>query len=233
MNDHVARTHEEIREDLPEYALGILDGRERSEVLTHVEGCAECAEELAALTATTDVLLHLPVGAEPPVGFESRTIELIRRESPTALRTRRRLPALLGAAAAVAALTFGVGWALGGHGATTPPPASASAVVERPLSSGSHEVGMVYAVAGKPAWMFVSLKAPGAPSVVRCVVVTTSGDREVIGSFSLDRGSGSWGVSLPVALASVRTVELTSTSGAVVARLADSAWRAGGASRTY
>ena len=44
-------THEEAREALEALALDALDASERSAVVAHVKGCAECHRELAALEA--------------------------------------------------------------------------------------------------------------------------------------------------------------------------------------
>ena len=47
------------RDQLAELALEVLDGRERAEVLAHVEHCADCRHELAAMLSRGDV--HDPV----------------------------------------------------------------------------------------------------------------------------------------------------------------------------
>jgi hypothetical protein len=67
-------THEVFRSELAEFALGILDGRARANLLVHVETCPECAEQIQELSATSDLLMYVPVGAEPPLGFESAIV---------------------------------------------------------------------------------------------------------------------------------------------------------------
>jgi hypothetical protein len=224
MTNNGIRSHDEYKADLAEHSLGILDGRARAELLAHVEGCEECAAEMAELTATVDALLHVPAGAEPPVGFESRVIERIRASRPAVIGRRRASPVLLSAAAAVVALAFGVGWMLD-HVTTTSSPVQAVGKMEqRSLQAAGHDVGLVYAYTGQPSWMFVTVDAPKAPSLVRCVVVTKSGQRDFVGTFALVGGKGDWGTALPVPLSSVRGIVLTTTSGTVVARLADTPW---------
>jgi hypothetical protein len=179
---------------------------------------------MAELTATVDALLHVPAGAEPPVGFESRVIERIRASRPAVIGRRRASPVLLSAAAAVVALAFGVGWMLD-HVTTTSSPVQAVGKMEqRSLQAAGHDVGLVYAYTGQPSWMFVTVDAPKAPSLVRCVVVTKSGQRDFVGTFALVGGKGDWGTALPVPLSSVRGIVLTTTNGTVVARLADTPW---------
>jgi hypothetical protein len=224
MTNSDIRSHDEYKADLAEHTLGILDGRARAELLAHVEGCEECAAEMAELTATVDALLHVPAGAEPPVGFESRVIERIRASRPAVIGRRRASPVLLSAAAAVVALAFGVGWMLD-HVTTTSSPVQAVGKMEqRSLQAAGHDVGLVYAYTGQPSWMFVTVDAPKAPSLVRCVVVTKSGQRDFVGTFALVGGKGDWGTALPVPLSSVRGIVLTTTNGTVVARLADTPW---------
>lgn len=224
MTNNGIRSHDEYKADLAEHTLGILDGRARAELLAHVEGCEECAAEMAELTATVDALSHVPAGAEPPVGFESRVIERIRASRPAVIGRRRASPVLLSAAAAVVALAFGVGWTLD-HVTTTSSPVQAVGKMEqRSLQAAGQDVGLVYAYTGQPSWMFVTVDAPKAPSLVRCVVVTKSGQRDFVGTFALVGGKGEWGTALPVPLSSVRGIVLTTTSGTVVARLADTQW---------
>lgn len=223
MTNSDIRSHDEYKADLAEHTLGILDGRARAELLAHVEGCEECAAEMAELTATVDALLHVPAGAEPPVGFESRVIERIRASRPAVIGRRRTSPAWLSAAAAVVVLAFGVGWTLD-HVTTSSPVQAVGTMEQRSLQAAGHDVGLVYAYTGQPSWMFVTVNAPTAPGLVRCVVITKSGQRAFVGTFTLVGGKGDWGTALPVSISSVRGIELTTTSGTVVARLADTKW---------
>lgn len=217
--------HDRYRADLAEHALGILDGRDRADLLAHVATCTECSENLQGLTASTDSLLHLPVGAEPPVGFESRVMERIKIEKLSPAPRDRRLGVLLSLAAAIVLFSFGVGWATNDL-ATRPAtrPAASGGIEQRALQSSGHTVGLVYAYTGRSSWMFVTLDAPGAPASVNCVVITKDGERRYIGTFRLAAGKGAWGTPLPVTFRSVRNVELTSMTGSVVARLASGLW---------
>ena len=62
----------EVRELAPEFALGILGGAERAEVVLHVNGCARCQAYVSELTEAADVLPQLVPEVEPPAGFEQR-----------------------------------------------------------------------------------------------------------------------------------------------------------------
>jgi hypothetical protein len=217
-------SHEEFQEELVEFALGILGGRARAALVDHVEGCPDCAERLQELSATADLMMYVPVGVEPPLGFESSIIERIRQSQPLSHRWRPRGWQLLAAAAAVVA-SFGLGWTLD-HVVTNPttPVQAVGSLNQHVLEANGRDVGTVYAYAGSPAWMYVTVDAKGAPASVRCTIVTTSGTHRFIGTFALANGRGSWGANLPVSFNSVRNVVLSSSSGAVVAQFDNTSW---------
>ena len=210
--------HESLRANLHEYALGTLDGRARSELAEHVRQCNECARELAYLNVAVDALLALPGGAEPPVGFESAVMERIRLARP---RARPRIRPLAYAAAALVLIAGVVGWVVEGRNS---PSRSTPVMAERALVANGHRVGAVYVYTGTPTWMFVNVDDASAPSTIRCIVITSSNARRTIGTYDLVAGRGGWGTSVPVAFSKIRGLELTSTSGTVIARLADATW---------
>ncbi len=108
---------------MAELALGVLTGRERSQVLAHVESCPRCAEDLEILSRTADTVLQAAPDMEPPLGFEVRLFDRMG-VTDAAPRRRRRLrpsrwvPAVVGVAAA--ALALGVGLSVTSS-STSPP----------------------------------------------------------------------------------------------------------------
>src|ERR1700735_5173676 len=96
---------EAFADDLAQLALGTLSGRERADVIDHLEGCAECSAELETLSVAADTLLLLAPEATPPIGFDSRVVAAMseRRER------RRPIPQRILAVAAVALIALGVG----------------------------------------------------------------------------------------------------------------------------
>ena len=73
MGDDVReRGCEQYSNDLAELALGVLTGRERAQVLAHVESCPRCADELEHLSRVADTVVQSAPEMEPPLGFEVR-----------------------------------------------------------------------------------------------------------------------------------------------------------------
>ena len=65
----------DLRDNLPELALGTLAGRERATTLAHLTTCSACSAEVEHLSATGDALLSLAPEVEPPEGFADRVRE--------------------------------------------------------------------------------------------------------------------------------------------------------------
>ena len=64
----------QLRDMAPEVALGLLTGEERAVALAHLEGCAACRAEVAALAGVADELLLTGPEATPPDGFDRRVL---------------------------------------------------------------------------------------------------------------------------------------------------------------
>lgn len=222
---NVFKSHSEFQAELAEFALGVLNGRPAAQLSLHVATCSECTQDLEELTTTVDALLRVPDAVSPPIGFESRVMDQIHLEAAHVARVRS--PAkLLVAAAALVVFSFGIGWATHSLTSTSSTPVGLAIghTEHRQLTAGGRSVGLVYAYTGRPSWMFVSVDAPGAPTLVRCVAVTTTGQRRILGTFGLSNGKGVWGTRLPVPIQGIQDIQLTSTSGVVEARLATTSW---------
>ncbi len=218
------RSHDDIHELLAEHALGVLDGRQRAEVLSHLEACATCSDELDSFVRTIDSITEATEELEPPLGFE--TAVLGRIEAERLRRTpniRRRTPLLLATAAAAVLLVAG-GWAAGAVSSHTPSPTSAIRVVEGQLYSGHNSVGSIYASSGAGGWMVVALKADRQSLHVNCTVVTINGAKISLGTFATNRAGSSWWAKLPVPLSAVREITLAKANGAIYGSSSSSQW---------
>jgi anti-sigma factor RsiW len=92
---------EELREQAPELALGIVEGEERGRALEHLADCPDCRRRVEELSEVADELLLLAPHKEVPVGFESRVLSRVL-PSPPPRRRRRRLALVLAPAASPA-----------------------------------------------------------------------------------------------------------------------------------
>ncbi|KQX57381.1 hypothetical protein ASE09_23980 [Streptomyces sp. Root66D1] len=134
---------------------------------------------------------------------------------------RRRLlrPRLAAAGAALAvACGFG-GWAVG-TAVTEPPVASApahSALMEAALIADGHEVGRIFAHAGAPGWVYMSVELGGRDGPVRCRLERTDGSAVPLGTFALKGGYGYWGAPAVVDPATVSGAQLLAPDGSVLA----------------
>ncbi len=218
MSDECVR----YEDDLAQLALGVLTGRERARALSHLESCPRCAEELEQLSRAADAVVAVAPEAEPPLGFETRLFERMGIEAARATRRRRRprfwIPAT--AAAGVAALAVGLGLGL----ASSPAPTTSAdgahqqrAVQTAALIENGENVGHVDIFGGARPWMRMTLDDSTARGVVHCVVVTDDGKVHDVGSFVSTEGYGAWAAPLHVKPAAVRSAQVMSPSGTVIA----------------
>jgi hypothetical protein len=105
----------EWRELLGAHALGHLEGDERAGLEAHLEGCAQCQGELAALAPVAQMLPHADPARfgpapQPPAELGQRIAARIEGEKRQGQRRRRTVGAfaLGGAAAALAAAVLAI-----------------------------------------------------------------------------------------------------------------------------
>jgi hypothetical protein len=210
-----------VRELSAELALGGLDGRERAEVLAHVERCTRCQHELASLVDVADRLAGLIPSAEPPAGFETRVLRQLtprsssdrpRRMAPTALR--------LSAAAALVAAVGLAGWAVGRHDARPAPAAvgpGGARLLTASFVAGGRPAGQAVAFGGRHPWVAVEIDSGLGNRTVRCVLDERDGTTLGVGTFTLAGGYGYWSVPIGVAPSAISSVRLLDPDGAGVA----------------
>jgi len=102
--------HEQFAEDLALYALGALDGQERTRVEAHLGECAGCRGELQQLRGDGALLALSAIGPRPPQRARQRLLDAVAKEPR--IRTAESGAAgrswwgMLGWAAAAAVLVF-------------------------------------------------------------------------------------------------------------------------------
>jgi hypothetical protein len=128
------------------------------------------------------------------------------------------VPAVAGVAAA--ALALGLGLSLTSSSPTptvTAQPPGPHRVVTAALVEHGETVGHVMAVGGAKPWISMMLSDSSAEGRVNCVVVTDDGVTHRVGSFNANKGYGAWISPLPVNPDQLRTAEVVSPSGTVIA----------------
>lgn len=104
----------QVRERLPEHAIGLLNRVEARDVDRHLEWCAGCRKEALELQeGATALALALP-SDEPPAGLEERIVGRLTSAAGTRPAPSRRGVRVLAAAtlAAVLIALGSVGWAI-------------------------------------------------------------------------------------------------------------------------
>ena len=66
-----------------ELALGVLTGRERAQVVAHLDECDSCREHVRQLSLTGEEMLGLLPSREPAEGFESRVMGRLGLATPS------------------------------------------------------------------------------------------------------------------------------------------------------
>jgi len=208
-------------DDLAELALGVLTGRDRARALSHVESCRRCADELEQLSRVADTVVQAAPEVEPPVGFEVRLLErmgvaTVDQKPHRRFRASRLVP--IGVAAAVVALGLGLGLTLTSSPAPTVNAQHRNAAeVSANLVADGVVVGKVDAFGGSKPWMSMTLDDSPARGTVMCAVTTKDGVTQLVGSFVARKGYGAWAAPLHVDPAAIRTAEVVSPSGTVIA----------------
>lgn len=211
------------------YVLGALSSADRLEFEAHLAGCAACSARVADLAGLPGVLAHLDArSAEalrelPATTADSATAQvgtvahLARR-----VQRRRRLVALAGVAAVVAA-------AAGGAVLTAVVPTVPAAAETRLAPVGHSAVSAELTATAVPwgtrlAWACSYPEGTGGrygATAYALVVTTDEGRTETVATWRA-HGDGASGLSAAtdIARGDIRTVEIRTEAGAVLARAA-------------
>jgi hypothetical protein len=217
------RSCDDVRQLIPELALGVAPGDGRARALAHLQTCHQCRSLLERATVVADDLLLLAPGHEPPTGFDTRVLRAM-----AAPRRRRRTAALLAAAAVlVTGLgTAGITWWTGSDDRETAADyrhtldiAGGSSLGAADLETDTGvEAGHVFAYQGSPSWIFMTVD--GAPSGYYAVtLVGRDGRVHEVGWCQVDDGTASWGTTIDVPVSSVDHLEMRNGATILTAEL--------------
>lgn len=99
----------EVRELLPELAVGVLTGSDEAEVERHLRWCAGCRKEATELGSAAAVVAFALAPAQVPPGLGDRVVGRIRRAAGAPGSIRRFRTAAAATIAALVAVS-GLGW---------------------------------------------------------------------------------------------------------------------------
>ncbi|HEX3669307.1 MAG TPA: zf-HC2 domain-containing protein [Acidimicrobiia bacterium] len=202
-----------VREYAPDFALGALTGRERAEVVAHLDDCPACQALVGEYASVADSLLELIPEAEPTAELAPPVLAAMR-PSPQP-RWRHRVVAL--AAAAIIAISGATGLTValvsrgGGGNSSTAAPALHSAPM---VGSGNLTVGRVVSTGDRAPKLAISVDYWVPDGRYQLAARDGRGDSGVVGTLEVSGGRGTWtgrsALSHPVA------VELVDQSGNIV-----------------
>src|SRR5262245_61689429 len=182
----------DVREIAPDFALGILDGEARADVLLHLDHCTTCQRFVSELSETADAVVLLAPEAEPPPGFERRALDRIVE---TSRRRRWRAVKLVAVTAAAAPILSVVAVRIVDQGRepTSSVAAPGTAQTVSMVGADGKEVGKVDVVSDGTNMALDLDVAYSLPDGDYNIVLTRSGaPKEVIGDLHVNGGSGSW-----------------------------------------
>jgi Putative zinc-finger len=207
-----------ISDRLPELALGILSGSDRADVVAHLDQCAKCRDASMAWAATVDALPSLLGEAEPPAGFEARTLERIRadqRHGPRRLPRRRSTVQKVLAVAAIVAVamigTLATVRILDARSSGSAPSATADITSAQMIGAGGRNYGDAFMTSGHETYVFLDVDYRSSSGRYRIEAVDASNQVTPIGAVTVTEGHGVWageaGFSKDGAPAMVRLVD--------------------------
>lgn len=214
-----------LGDDGTELGLGVLTGRERARAVEHLQQCGRCRDRVHRMAFTSDELLRLVPGQQPPAGFSAQVTARLRQARKPPGRSRRS-KALATAAAVLVGSAGLAGWGLrtGAEPSSPAGPtgptgsAGAAALSMAALFTPAHRaIGKVYLHSGSHSWMFTTVDLAGGDTTVICQLTDRAGRVITVGSIRVTGGDGYWGSPEPDQPSAVTSARLITTGGTVLA----------------
>jgi len=200
----------EVRAQLPEFVLGVLDGDARADVVAHIDHCAACRGQVTELSETADAVLLLAPEAEPPPGFERRVVtHLFDGRRVSRWRTAKIVALVAAAAVILSVVTVRVVDSARSGG-------TAAAIETVPMvGNDGATVGQVDVVdTDRSLGLALNVNYALADGAYRVVLAPESTPREVLGTITVADGRGAW-AGIAQAVGGPADLELVDDSGAV------------------
>jgi hypothetical protein len=209
-----------VNETAADFTLGFLTGEQRAATIAHLDQCPRCRSDVAELAVTADSTLLLVPGAEPPDGFDRRTVHAFistcrptpdTAHSPTAPRRQRRLAHSLVAACVIVALVAVV------FGSVVVSRGSAAASVALAVrAQDGREIGHAVVTSDEPAWLFMTLDPAWVSGAYECRVALRDGSVIVAGEFVGGDGPADWSGRLSVSRGQMNEIRVVDPDGHLI-----------------
>lgn len=180
-----------VRESAADFALGALTGRDRAEVVAHLDDCPACQALVGEYASVADALLELIPDAEPAVELAPPVLAAMRPARRH--RWRRRVAAL--AAAAIVAIGAGAAITVavvspGDNGVSSN---ATHALRSAPMvGSGGITVGRVVTTNDRPPTIAVSVDYWLPDGSYQVAVRDQTGEATPAGALRVADGRGTW-----------------------------------------
>jgi anti-sigma factor RsiW len=172
-----------IRVSLGAYALDALDPAERASIEAHLPCCQDCRRELAQLSETAQLLVHVPLVEVERAGLVA-THNLESADDQQTRRTRAwRAGTAVAVVAAVAAAAVSLVWAGGGHH-----PAPGRVSLTASASDRATHVSAKVTLQRRGSGTVATLIMEGVRPRLQCrlVVLALNGRREFVATYQAD-----------------------------------------------
>jgi hypothetical protein len=215
-----------LGDDGTELGLGVLTGRERARAVEHLQQCGRCRDRVDRMAFTSDELLRLVPGQQPPAGFSAQVTERLRQARKPPGRSRRSKPLATAAAAVLVGAAGLAGWGLrtgaepsgpAGPGGPTGSAGSAALSTAALFTPAHQAIGKVYLHSGSHPWMFTTVDLASGDTTVICQLTDRAGRVVTVGSFRVTGGDGYWGSPEPDQPSAITSARLITTGGTVLA----------------
>jgi predicted anti-sigma-YlaC factor YlaD len=177
-----------VRECAADFALGAVTGRERADLLAHLDRCPSCQTLVGEYAGVADALLDLVPEADPPSALAPPVLATLR-PAPRH-RWRRRVAALAAAAIVAISTATGVTWLVaGGDSGSGQHAALRSAAM---VGSGGLTVGRIVSTEEERPKLAVSVDYWVADGSYQLTALDGNGSSVPVGTLQVADGRGTW-----------------------------------------
>jgi anti-sigma factor RsiW len=180
-----------VRQSAPDFALGTLTGRERAEMVAHLDDCPSCQTLVGEYASVADSLLELIPEADPAGDVGAPVLAAMRPARRP--RWRHRVAALAAAAIIAIATATGITVAFRGQGDDSSTPRASSVLRSAPMvGSGNVTVGRVVTTNDRPPTLAVSVDYWLPDGSYQVAARDRVGAATPVGSLDVTNGRGTW-----------------------------------------